>query len=298
MRVLVTGATGLTGRGVVARLLDRGAEVVAVVRPETPAIPGTTTFVHDLRQSLAPDALPPTECLVHLAHHPHVTVPENATALHRLNTSATQELLEAARATSAARFVYASSGAVYGYSDHTLDEEEPAVADDYYALTKLHAEQLVRAYRSFFETTIVRPFFPYGRGQRDRLIPRLADRIVRGEPISVNADERPRVNPIFVDDAVDAIVAAVEGRSPSVLNLAGPDVVSIRELAERIGEAVGRTPVIHARREQRSGDLIGATTRLERVLARPLVPLEEGLRAALTPERSYTKGSSGVGSRR
>jgi UDP-glucose 4-epimerase len=240
--------------------------------------------VRDLRGSFTPDAFPDVECVVHLAHHPYVSFPEHATALHRLNTSSTQELLEAARLNGATRFVYASSGAVYGFSDHVLDEGETPCTTDFYALTKLHAEAFVQTYTSFFATTIVRPFFPYGPGQRDRLIPRLAERITQGEPISLRADGKPRINPIFVDDAVAAVVAAVEGRSPDVLNLAGPDVVSIRELATAIGAILGSAPVFDELDDPVGGDLVGATNRLDAVLGRPLTSLEVGLEKTLTPE--------------
>jgi UDP-glucose 4-epimerase len=283
MRVLVTGATGLLGRGVTAALAEQGAHVVALIRPGRVAPAGTTPLVHDLREPFAPDAFPDVECVVHLAHHPYVTFPENATALHRLNTSRTQELLEAARIGGATRFVYASSGAVYGFSDHELDEGETPRTTDFYALTKLHAEALLHTYAPFFATTILRPFFPYGRGQRDRLISRLAERTTHGEPISLHADDKPRLNPIFVDDAVDAVLAAVEGRSPNVLNLAGPDVVSIRELATAMGAIVGRAPVFDELDDPLGGDLVGATNRIGDVLGRPLTSLEEGLRKTLAP---------------
>lgn len=292
MRVLVTGATGLLGRGVAAALVGRGAHVVALVRPGSASPAGTASLVHDLRSPFPPDALPDVECVVHLAHHPHVSFPENATALHRLNTSSTLELLEAARLSGAARFVYASSGTVYGYSDHALDEREPVCATDFYALTKLHAESLVRTYAPFFATAILRPFFPYGRGQRNRLVPRLAERISRGEPISLRAGGKPRVNPIFVDDAVDAVVAAAEGRTPETLNLAGPDVVSIRELAVAIGAVVGGEPVFAELDDPLLGDLVGATNRLGDVLGRPLVSLNEGLRRAFAPAPAGTDAES------
>ena len=184
----------------------------------------------------------------------------------------------------ATRFVYASSGAVYGYSNHVLDEDEAPRATDFYALTKLHAEALLATYAPFFATNILRPFFPYGRGQRDRLIPQLAERIARGQAISLRANDKPRVNPIFVADAVDAVVAAAEGRSPNVLNLAGPDVMSIRELANAIGAIIGVTPVFDELGDPLRGDLVGATNRLDGGLGRPLVSLEEGLARAFAPE--------------
>jgi nucleoside-diphosphate-sugar epimerase len=262
--------------------------VTALVRPGATAPPGTIPLVHDLRLPFAPETPTDVECVVHLAHHPHIGFPENATALHRLNTSSTQELLEVARRAGAARFVYASSGTVYGYADHPLEEADPPRATDFYALTKLQAEALLQTYTPFFEAVVLRPFFPYGHGQRDRLIPRLAERIERGDPIDLRPGARPHVNPVFVDDAVDAIVAAAEGRSPSLLNLAGPDIVSIRELALAIGRAISREPMFVELAEPLDGDLVASSYHLREVLGRSLVTLEDGLAAALVSAPTRT----------
>lgn len=282
MRVLVTGATGLLGRGVAGALAARGDDVVSLVRPGRATPDGTTALVHDLFEQFPPTALPEVDCVVHLSHHADVAFPANATALHRLNTSATQELLEAARRRGVERFVYASSGTVYGFGNRAVEETDTPRADDFYALTKRHAEELVLTYGAFLETCLVRPFFPYGRGQSDRLVPRLAARIAAGEPVAVRRNGAPRINPIYVDDAVEAIVAAADGRAPAILNLAGPDVVAIPELAAAVGAIVGRAPRYEELSDDVDGDLVGATGRLEAVLRRPLVPLEEGLRRTLS----------------
>jgi UDP-glucose 4-epimerase len=278
VRVLVTGATGLIGRALVPALLSGGSDVVAVVREGASPPDGVETLVHDLAAPFPPEALPAVDCVVHLAHHPHVLFPEHAVALQRLNTSSTVELLDAARKRGVTRFVYASSGAVYGFAEHVHDETHTPRASDFYALTKAHAEAFVRSYAPFFATVVVRPFFPYGPGQRDRLVARLAAAILSGEPTQVPSGGGPRVNPVFVADVADAIAAAAEGRTPDLLNLAGPDVVSISELAEAIGRTLGRSPRFVELGEPAAGDLVAATGRLCAVLDRPLVSVEDGLR--------------------
>lgn len=281
MRVLVTGATGLIGRGAVAALRGRGHDVVAVVRPGREPSPGATAIEHDLLERVDARSLPEADVVLHLAHHPHVTFPEHATKLYRLNASATLELLDAARSLGVTRFVHASTGGVYGYASHPLREDDPPRATDFYALTKLHAEALVRLYGEYFSTTILRPFFPYGPGQRDRLIPRLARSIEQGEPVLVDDDGGPRLNPIYVDDAVAAFVAAVEGGTEQLLNVAGEEVVTVRGLAETIGGLLRSEPRFQPRARD-GGDLVADISRLRAVLdAGRFVGLQDGLRRTL-----------------
>lgn len=280
MRILVTGASGLIGSRLTAGLAERGDEVHALVRdPSSAPQKAAGVVVHDLEQPIERGAIPEVEVIVHLAHHPYVAVPEHATRLHRINSMSTQELLDAGRVMGARRFLYASSGAVYGFSDNPLRETDPPRARDLYALSKLHAEELLEAYADYLEPVIVRPFFPYGPGQSGRLVANLIGRVRAGEPVPVRGSGRPRCNPIFVDDAVRAFMAALDGPAPNLVNVAGAEVVSIAELARAVGLAVGADPTFERENSEVEGDLVADVGRIRSLLGPgELVTLEEGLR--------------------
>ena len=276
MRVLVTGAAGFIGARLVPALAQAGHEVLALVRDPDRAPADATAVVADLARPLS--GIPPADAIVHLAQA-NVPFPDAADELYRVNTLSTLALLEHARATGAERFVHASSGSIYGLGEGAVDEESARRASDFYAVTKRNAEQLVSAYAPFFATAVLRPFAPYGPAQQGRLIPGLVRRVREGVPVTLHDGGRPRMTPIFVDDAVRAFVAALDLDGHHVVNVAGDEIVSIAELAERIGDVVGREPVFD-HRDPAAGDLIADNRRLHELLVPGrLVPLAEGLRA-------------------
>lgn len=51
------------------------------------------------------------------------------------------------------------------------------------------------------------------------------------------------MTPIFVDDVASILVRTVETDVPPILNVAGDQVLSIRDMANAIGAALGISPV-------------------------------------------------------
>jgi nucleoside-diphosphate-sugar epimerase len=281
VRVLVTGAAGFVGGRLVPALDLAGHEVYALDRDAArvaglPAVP----VEHDLTTPIEPGRLPAVDAVVHLAQA-NVPLPEGAPSLLRVNAASTVDLLDHCRRSAAARFLYASTASVYGPGERSFSEDAPLAGRDLYAVTKIAGEQLVGCYRVHFGTCILRLVAPYGPGQEARMIPRLIARVQGGEPVSLSPGGRPRMNPIHVDDAVRVLVAALELEGHHVLNVAGDEVVSIRELAELIGEAAGREPVFEEAAGGAAGDFVADTTRLHELFSiRPLIPLRDGLREA------------------
>jgi nucleoside-diphosphate-sugar epimerase len=276
VRVLVTGGSGFIGAQLVPALAQAGHDVLALVRDPDRAPADATTVLADLTEPLS--GFPSVEAVVHLAQA-NVPFPEGARELYRVNTVATQELLEYARRVGAERFVYASSGSIYGLGEGVVTEDDPRRATDFYSVTKRNGEQLVEAYRPYLSTAILRPFAPYGPTQQGRLIPNLIRRVREGESVTLNEGGRPRMTPIFVDDAVRAFAAGLGLDGHHVVNVAGDEAVGIDRLAALIGEIVGREPRFEPG-PGAAGDLVADNWRLHELLgAAPLVPLAEGLRA-------------------
>jgi UDP-glucose 4-epimerase len=193
------------------------------------------------------------------------------------NVQGTLELLDYAARAGARRFVYVSSGGVSGYHRRPIPEDARPSPSSAHLMSKVAGEQAVRAGSASLPFTIVRLFFPYGPGQRERLIPLLCGRLMRGEPIVVGIGGAPVINPVHVNDAVRLLARMGESAGPDeVVNLAGCEVASVRELAERLARHLGRRPVFRPDPSRRD-HLVGDTRRLVNTYGRPAIGLDRGL---------------------
>jgi len=124
----------------------------------------------------------------------------------------TTNILEVARKLSVERFLYVSSGAVYGddHPDRVLTEENTPRPHTLYAATKYASELLTRRYGELqgFPTVSIRLGSPYGPMERvtghranQSLLKEWTGNIVRGEPIEVGDRSIERVFSYVLDIA-------------------------------------------------------------------------------------------------
>jgi nucleoside-diphosphate-sugar epimerase len=143
----------------------------------------------------------------------------------------------------------------------------------YYLGSKACSEILVQSYASEFKVGIIRPFFIYGPGQkRSMLIPRLYDSIKEGRPITLQGQEGIRINPVHVEDAASAVIAMIDLVDSAIFNIAGPEVLSIRQICEGMGRHLNRAPVFNII-DSSGNDLVADTTEMERELVKPKLRL-------------------------
>lgn len=277
MKVLVTGAAGFIGRYLVARLTGEH-EVWATGRSADPGVQAVSWVHWDMTTPLEAGVLPGRlDAVVHLAQSRDYRIfPDRAVAIARVNLGATLELLDHARRAGVQRFVFASSGGVYGGSDRPIKEDAPVRPPDFYLSTKLAAELLADSYRQLMDVMTLRLFFAYGRGQAPGMfVPKLVRKVLAGEPVVLYGREGIRVNPIHVFDVVDAIAASLALEGSHVVNVAGPDVLTLRRLTQLIVAHVGREPKLEERPAQPNTDLVADTGLMERMLVSPRHRLAE-----------------------
>lgn len=164
MKILVTGATGKVGSRLVTRLAPRG-DIRALVRdPDKAALlPASIERVRgDLLDAASLGAaLRGIDAVVHCAAFFRGATPEQA---HATNDAGTQHLATAALAAGVKRFVFTSTGLVYGpTSGRAAREDELCAPIAAYPVSKLAAERALLGMQGL-DVRVARLPFVYGDG--------------------------------------------------------------------------------------------------------------------------------------
>lgn len=223
------------------------------------------------------------DAVIHLAQSEQFReFPEQAEQMLQVNTVSTLRLLDYARRAGARTFIYASSGGISGYGEQEFSEDVkiPSRNDlGFYLSTKLCSEILAENYTSFMNVIVLRFFFVYGVGQhRGMLIPRLVQAVIDGKPITLQGPEGLHLNPIYVSDAATAIQRALALQGSYTINIAGPEVLNLRQIGEIIGRAVGKAPCFEVQSVSQPQSLVGDISKMTCLLGQPQLGFETGIR--------------------
>lgn len=282
MNILIVGANGLLGRYLVDILKDI-ADLYAVVKNK---INFEGTKVNVVEVDLANfdvDVLPRSvDVIFYLAQSNRFReFPDGSNDMLDVNIYAPNKIIQWAVKNGVKKFIYASSGGVY--SNQTCPAKEFFQIDanqklGFYLNSKLAAEMLLKNFAPFFETFIIlRPFFMYGVGQTSTmLIPRLINNIINGEKILLGGEDGIKINPIYILDAARIIAKTIDLNGEYIFNIAGDEIVSIRQLSETIGEVVGKKPIFY-QSNTNSNDLIGDISNMVEKLDRPTINIFHGI---------------------
>jgi nucleoside-diphosphate-sugar epimerase len=257
MRVFVAGASGAVGRPLVPKLVAAGHEVTGMTRSQSKAEAvrrsGASAVVADVfdvdaLQAAMAEARP--EVIVHeltaLPDRIDYRKEDTYAATNRIRTEGTRNLIEAARAAGARRFVCQSIAFAYRMDGEGLKtEEDPLLSEAAGAFGSG-----VRALREMeamvlggdgLDGLVLRYGFFYGPGT------------YYAEDGTSTQDVRRRRMPIVgkgsgvfsfihVDDAADATAAAVERGAPGVYNITDDEPAPMTEWVPAFAQAAGAKP--------------------------------------------------------
>ncbi len=295
--ILVTGAAGFIGRHLCAALLARGDAVLGVdnfsasAREGLPSHPSFTLDEADVADGAQCSRLcRNVNAIVHLAAFSSVprSLADPAQA-QRDTEQSTLSLLRAASERGVTRFVLASSSSVYGDTKQLPVTEEAAPAPKSpYAQAKLASEVHLRQAAPKVDGVALRFFNLYGPGQRAdsayaAAVPIFASRILRGEPVTIYGDGNQTRDFLYVSDAVEAVLRALDARRSfggEPVNIASGKAVTINQLVSEIGRACGLEPRIRNEPDRR-GDIRASHADISRARQwlsfQPQVALAQGL---------------------
>jgi len=302
MNFLITGAAGFLGSALANRLAWEGQQVRGLDDLSTgdpnalhPEVLFTRGDVNDRPKLWT--LLQDVDCVYHLAAR--VSVPESMLyprEYNAVNVGGTVSLMEAMRDVGVRRVVLISSGAVYGdQGSQPLKESAFPNPRSPYAVSKLAAEYYVRTIGQLWglETVCLRVFNAYGPGQHlppshPPVIPYMLRQSVRGGTIIVHGSGTQTRDYVFVDDVVNAMVAAstAPGINNLVINVGSGVETSVRELVNIVQQAAGNEAevVVNPRMDpgvsRMCADLQQAADKLS---YQPRIAIPEGL--SLTMQR-------------
>jgi nucleoside-diphosphate-sugar epimerase len=154
--------------------------------------------------------------------------------------------------------------------------------------TKLAAEILLGPYCSVLPVIQLRLFTPYGEGQNRRmLVPQLIQRVWEGRAITLHGPDGLRASPVAASDVAEAICRCLAVQQSSTFNVAGPNVMTLREMGLVIGRVLDRTVKFDVV-DQEPLQLAGEVSALRSALRwSPATTFEDGLSYCWSGEQPF-----------
>lgn len=281
MKILLTGARGFIGSHLLPSLIPQH-EVFALSRSPNTTVPqsGSVQWIAaDLSDPPSLSRVLPerVDAIFHLAQDS--ALDPNGPRAGVISATSARALADYARHAKASRFIYASSGNVYERNLSPHPESDPTASSDAYAAFKLEAEANLSAFQDHFKVCILRIFAPYGPGQRHRMIPKIVDLVRLGQPVVLTNDGQPFINPLYIDDLIWVMHRALLLPQYELVNIAGPEPLSVEAIAVTAGKQLGREPVFERRKDPVQWNLLADTRHMHQVFPKdqPWVSLREGL---------------------
>jgi nucleoside-diphosphate-sugar epimerase len=243
-RVLITGAAGFLGRGLVPALSAAGYVVRAATRtPQVVPDAAEGVIVGDLRVSTnLSAALADVEAVVHLAGMPPGPEAAEGAPYRDNNFLSTQRLAESAARAGVTRFIYLSSVRAQSgpTSDRTVTEDLPAIPTDAYGRSKLEAEMAVA--ESGVPAVILRPALVHGPGMRFNMATLLRIALTP-YPLPIRSFRAKR-SIIARTHLADAVLLALssEAMAGETYLVADPEPLSVADMVGVMRAATGRWP--------------------------------------------------------
>jgi UDP-glucose 4-epimerase len=243
-RVLITGVGSHVG-SLLARRLERDPEVEHVAgldtRPPKVALDRTVLIEADIRDPEIARLIPPTgaDTLVHeqIVRQPGPGM--SPRVMHDVNVIGTLQLLAACELMTTLRtIVVRGSAGIYGAEPHAPQFFKEEMARLFPLRTRFQRD--VAEIENYFETyarrhtgvgcTMLRYQPAIGAGLRTQITRYLSQSVC---PTHMGFD--PRIQLVDMEDALEALVAAVQNPVPGAVNVAGPGTIGLARMIRLAG---------------------------------------------------------------
>ena len=224
--LVITGAAGWLGKGLIARFCSSGIEgytkITAIVKNEEEvrevkkltSNANVQTVICDLSDAISSERALTFVSGSHLIHAAGVIHPRKVADFYHVNVNGTRNILNAARVGGVEKITVVSSNSVNGVSrnkNHIFNEESKLAPYMHYGRSKVQMEELVRQTASNFDqvTTIRAPWF-YGPYQPARQT-QFFSMIKNGKfPLFGRADNLRSM--VYIENLIDGILLSLRPR--------------------------------------------------------------------------------------
>ena len=164
--------------------------------------------------------------------HPEIT--------NKVNVNGTENVLNVCVENKIKKIIFASSAAVYGKNDHTINEESETNPLSPYGNSKLLAEDKIKSFvqKNNLDVIILRMFNVYGKGQTDQyagVITKFTKNIAQNIPLEIYGDGEQTRDFISINDVVESYhhsLNNINGKKGKIYNIGTGESTSIIELAK------------------------------------------------------------------
>lgn len=300
--VLVTGGAGFIGSNLVEYLLERDYNVRVVdnlfagSKDNLSGVMDDIDFIEsDIRDMTSMIGhCRDIDGIVHLAAISSVALSiEEPVMCNDVNINATINLLNIAKKQGVAKFVFASSSAIYGNpeEDVPVNEEAKAYPLTPYAISKYTSEMYCDVYSKLYNLPAValRLFNVYGMKQNAKseysaVIPKFIEALNNHNSPTIYGDGEQTRDFVYVKDVVAAMELALNSEAVGTYNIASGKSYSVNELAEMIKKLLKKDLNINYQ-PQRTGEVkfsqADITLAKEKLGFEPAYLLEDGIKDKL-----------------
>jgi UDP-glucose 4-epimerase len=278
-RVLLTGAKGFVGRGLLAAF--KSSAQLEVIGTDLPELDVThRTAVLEALMALRPDVV---------LHGAAITTGTDLRLLE-VNLRGTLHLLEAANMVQARHFVFFSSSGVYMPNNLPVDENAPTSSSSAYALSKLLGEELCRAMQHQMTIWVLRLGALYSPGEvasvtraNTSWMAQIANAILTQSCLRLPRAPEDVYNWLHTNDLARLLETICQRPADGLWHLynVGGEAVTVATLLETFAAVAGREVAVQwDTATPRHGALLSA--RVQQELGwQPRVQLEAGVKAYL-----------------
>lgn len=231
MHILITGASGLLGGNLCFIAAQKGLDVIGLYNEHEVKIKGVKTIKADLTDNNFSSSLAfKPEVVIHCAALTNVDLCETDKQLaDKLNVKATENVLEFTKSSNA-RFIFISTDSIFDGTKSFHREDEKPNPLNYYAQTKVDAENLVRKYQNHVITRTNMYGFNIQKGNSKLSFSEwLTEKFKKKEQITAFTDFY--FSPLVINNLCEALIELAQSKFIGTINIAGDGRISKYEFA-------------------------------------------------------------------